>query len=123
LLKGVAVLATGIGCLVILGLMLASVGQRKGAIGVARAVGATRADVLLQFVLEAGWTALAGGVAGGFLGAAGASLITRIQSLPTVLGAGSLAQSLILALGVGLLGGLYPAWRAARVDPVLALRA
>lgn len=123
LLRGVAVLATGIGCLVILGLMLASVAQRKGAIGVARAVGATRAAILWQFVLEAAWTALGGGIAGGLVGVAVAALVTRLQGLPTVVGATSLAQSLTLAVGIGILGGLYPAWKAARVDPVLALRA
>jgi putative ABC transport system permease protein len=122
LLKGVVVLATGIGCLVTLGLMLASVAQRRGAIGLARAVGATRGDVLLQFVLEAGWTALSGGLTGVFVGAAVAVIMTRSQGLPAAVPVGSLAQSLALALGLGLLGGLYPAWKAARVDPVLALR-
>jgi ABC-type antimicrobial peptide transport system permease subunit len=122
LLRGVAALAAGIGSLVILGLMLASVTQRQGAIGVARAVGATRAAILCQFALEAGWTALFGGLLGGGLGTGIALASIRLQGLPWVLDLSGLLQSVLLAVGLGLLGGLYPAWRAARVDPVLALR-
>ena len=123
LLQGVAILATGIGGLVILGLMLAGVTQRRGAIGVARAVGATRSDILFQFVLEAGWASLAGGVTGIVIGAAIAWLAVRAQNLPMALPLASLSENLLFAILMGFLGGLYPAWRAARVDPVTALRA
>lgn len=122
LLQGVALLATGIGGLVIFGLMLTSVTQRRSAIGVARAVGATRLDILAQFVMEASWTAVGGGLTGVLLGAAIALLVTRSQGMAAALAVGSLAQSLLFALAMGLLGGLYPAWKAAHVDPVLALR-
>jgi len=123
LLQGVAILATGIGGLVILGLMLAGVTQRRGAIGVARAVGATRSDILVQFVLEAGWASLAGGLTGIVIGAAIAWLAVRAQNLPMALPLASLSENLAFAILMGFLGGLYPAWRAARVDPVTALRA
>ncbi len=123
LLQGVAILATGIGGLVILGLMLAGVTQRRGAIGVARAVGATRSAILAQFVLEAGWASLAGGVTGIVIGAAIAWLAVRAQNLPMALPLASLSENLLFAILMGFLGGLYPAWRAARVDPVTALRA
>lgn len=122
LLQGVAVLATGIGALVIFGLMLTSVTQRRSAIGVARAVGATQLDILGQFVIEASWSALGGGLVGIILGAAIAWLVTRSQGLGEVFAIGSLAQSLVFALAMGLLGGVYPAWKAAQIDPVLALR-
>lgn len=122
LLRGVAVLATGIGGLVILGLMLASVTQRRSAIGVARAVGATRFEILAQFMLEAAWVAFIGGFAGILLGSVVAWLMTRSQGLAMSMSWSAFAGGLAFALLMGFLGGLYPAWKAARVDPVVALR-
>ena len=122
LLRGVAILATGIGGVVIFGLMLASVTQRRTAIGLARAVGATRPEILLQFALEAAWAALAGGCAGLLVGSAAALLMTRAQGLTMTMPWSGLALNLALALLLGFLGGLYPAWKAARIDPVVALR-
>lgn len=122
LLRGVAILATGIGGVVMFGLMLASVTQRRSAIGLARAVGATRPEILLQFSLEAAWTALAGGCTGLLVGSAVALLMTRAQGLAMTVSWNGLAANLALALLLGFLGGLYPAWKAARIDPVVALR-
>jgi putative ABC transport system permease protein len=123
LLRGVAIAATTIGSLVIFGLTLQSVAQRRGTIGIARAVGATRADIVAQFMLEAGWTALLGGGAGILGGAAIALAVTRSQGLPAIAALAALGEGLGLTLAVALAAGLYPAWRAARVDPVEALRA
>ncbi|WP_456481646.1 ABC transporter permease [Methanopyrus sp.] len=127
-----AIALTGIagvvGALGVANTMLMSVLERKREIGVMKAVGATNRDVMKLFLLESVILSLAGGVIGCVLGALGSQLLVYILSYvkhqtvsvlitPDVLGAG-----LALALAIGVVSGLYPAWKAARVDPVEALR-
>jgi putative ABC transport system permease protein len=123
ILKGVAILATIIGGAVILGLMTSSVSERARDIGVSRALGASRFDVLLQFLLEAIWCATGAAVIGSVLGAGVTFLVFRIEHLSTRLAPQSAFLNIALAVGLGLACGLYPGWKAARIDPALALRA
>lgn len=117
---GVSLLVGGIG---ILALMVISVRERTGEIGVRRAVGARRRDILLQFVLEATSLSVVGGVIGTVVGVAGGLIISRMTGWPTAVS----PQSILLAFGVsatvGIFFGAYPARRAAQLDPIVALRA
>jgi len=121
-LVGIAVIATLIGGVVIMSLMLIAVSERRREIGVRRAVGATRGDVLRQFLMEAALIATFGGAAGVVLGVAGASAAAIQQQLAPVFLWGAMAGAVLLASLVGLVFGLLPAWRAANVDPIQALR-
>ncbi|MEO8445244.1 MAG: ABC transporter permease [Gammaproteobacteria bacterium] len=121
-LAGIAVIATLIGGVVIMSLMLIAVSERRREIGVRRAVGATRGDVLRQFLVEAVVIAALGGLLGVMLGVAGATLAAWQQQLPPAFLWGAMAGAVGLATAVGLVFGLQPAWRAANVDPIQALR-
>jgi len=121
-LVGIAVIATLIGGVVIMSLMLIAVSERRREIGVRRAVGATRGDVLRQFLVEAALISALGGVVGVVLGVAGAAVAAFQQQLPPVFLWGAMAGAVLLAAAVGLVFGLQPAWRAANVDPIQALR-
>ena len=86
-------------------------------------MGASRGDVLFQFLLEALIVAVLGGAFGAVAGLGGVNTIAMYQNLPAIFSGEVLAQSLAMACGVGLIFGIYPAWRASRLDPVAALRA
>jgi len=122
ILTGVAILALLIGGIVIMSLMSISVSERQKEIGVRRSVGAARAEIILQFLLEAVVVAAAGGVTGVLVGWGGLELVTRWQQLPRVLLWQPFAVAMTMALVVGTVFGIYPAWKASRVDPVQALR-
>jgi len=121
-LIGVAVMAMLIGGIVIMSLMLIAVSERRKEIGVRRSVGASRQDILLQFVLEAGAVSTLGGLVGVAIGLGGTRVVTQLQKLPSVVAWDALALSVLLSFAVGLVFGLYPAWKAANVDPIAALR-
>jgi putative ABC transport system permease protein len=123
ILTGVAILAMLIGGVVIMSLMMIGVSQRRREIGLRRSVGASRTDILMQFLLEAMFISLFGGIVGIALGLGGVNVMTAYQKLPPVFARDSLLLSFSLALAVGLTFGVYPAWRASRVDPIAALRA
>ena len=122
ILRGVALLSMVIGGVVIMSLTLIGVSERRKEIGVRRSVGANRADILFQFLAEAMLVSIAGGALGALLGLGGANAVAAYQKLPLIFSGDALAQSLAMALGVGLAFGIYPAWRASQVDPVNALR-
>lgn len=122
ILTGVSVMALLMGGIVIMSLMSIAVSQRRKEIGVRRAAGAARSDVVQQFLLEAIFVALAGGVAGVVIGWGGMQLVTRLQKLPAILIWQPFAVAIGLSLAVGVISGLYPAWKASRVDPIRALR-
>jgi putative ABC transport system permease protein len=123
LVWGSGLLVTAIGAAMVIGIMLASVSERRAEIGLRRAIGATQGDILSQFLLEALWASLAGGVVGISLGAIVAVALTRLQRLPPFVSGRFVGIAFAIAIGVGITAGLYPAWKATRVDPVAALRA
>jgi putative ABC transport system permease protein len=123
LVWGSGLFVTAIGAAMVIGIMLAGVSERRAEIGLRRAIGATRGDILSQFLLEALWASLAGGIVGVGIGAIFAFGLTRLQHLPTVVSGEFVGIAFSIAMAVGSLAGLYPAWKAARVDPVAALRA
>jgi len=118
-IAGISLLVGGIG---IMNIMLATVTERTREIGIRRALGAKRWHVQLQFLVETIVLALAGGVLGLGLGLAIPAVVERVAGMKTIV----TGQSLVLALGisivVGIVFGLYPARRAARMDPIEALR-
>ena len=122
ILTGVAVIATFIGGTVIMSLMLIAVSERQREIGVRRAVGATRKDIMVQFLIEAATVSIIGGFAGVALGAAGGLIAAAQQDLPPVLMWSAIGGAVLLSVGIGVIFGLQPAWKAANVDPIEALR-
>ena len=120
-----AVVAIGIlvGGIVIMNIMLMAVTERTHEIGLRKAVGATSADVRWQFLAEAVALALAGGVLGVAAGWALAFVVSSASPLPARVTPWSVALSLVLGAGIGVLFGVYPASRAARLDPITAMRA
>jgi len=122
ILTGVAILALLIGGIVIMSLMSIAVSERRREIGVRRSVGASRGDVVFQFLLEAVSVALAGGLAGVSIGVGGMQIAARLQKLPPVLVWQPLASAVLLSVVIGIVFGIYPAWKASRVDPIQALR-
>jgi putative ABC transport system permease protein len=119
LIAGISLLVGGIG---IMNIMLATVLERTREIGVRRAVGARRADIRFQFVTEAFAISLLGGLAGIAMGVAIARGVAAWAGWPTVVTAGSVVLATGVAMTVGLASGLYPATRAADLDPIEALR-
>jgi len=122
ILTGVAAMALLIGGVVIMSLMSIAVSERRKEIGVRRSVGAARADIILQFLLEAAFVSLAGGIMGVLLGWSGMELVTRFLRLPQIVVWQPFVLSILLSLAVGIAFGIYPAWTASRVDPIKALR-
>jgi putative ABC transport system permease protein len=122
LLLVLSILATAIGGVVILSLTLIGVSERRREIGVRRAVGAARSAILTQFLLEALCLAVAGGFLGILIGVGGTQIVSRWQHLPFLIDRRSVVVAALISLGLGILAGIYPAWKASRVDPVEALR-
>jgi putative ABC transport system permease protein len=122
ILTGVSAIALLIGGVVIMSLMSIAASERRKEIGVRRSVGAARPDVVQQFLFEAIFVSLAGGMAGVVLGWGGIELVTRLQKLPPILVWQPFAAAIVLSLAVGVIFGLYPAWKASKVDPIQALR-
>lgn len=122
ILTGVAVMALLIGGIVIMSLMSIAVSERRREIGVRRSVGASRGDIVFQFLLEAALVSVAGGFVGVVLGWGGMQIATRILRLPQVLVWQPFVMSILLSLAVGIAFGIFPAWSAAKTDPIKALR-
>jgi putative ABC transport system permease protein len=122
ILTGVGAIATLIGGVVIMTLMLMAVTERRREIGVRRALGATQRDVLRQFLAEAALIAGFGGITGVVAGVAIAALVASQRELPPVLLWQVMLGAVVVSVVIGIVFGLQPAWRAARVDPIEALR-
>jgi putative ABC transport system permease protein len=122
ILTGVSAIALLIGGVVIMSLMSIAVSERRKEIGVRRSVGARQPDVIRQFLLEAVFVSLAGGITGVILGWGGMQVVTHIENLPPILVWKPFAAAIVVSLVVGLTFGLYPAWKASKVDPIQALR-
>jgi putative ABC transport system permease protein len=112
-----------VGGIVIMNIMLVSVTERTREIGVRKALGARRNDILLQFLIESATMALLGGVIGVILGISVAKVITLAVSFPSDVQLWSVLVGLFVATAVGVFFGVYPAHKAAQLDPIVALRA
>lgn len=119
IIAGISLLIGGIG---IMNIMLASVLERTKEIGIIRAIGATEQDVILQFLSESVLISLGGGIIGIFVGIAGAYVIEAFSGIETVLSLNSIMISFFIAVGVGLIFGIFPAKAAANKRPIEALR-
>ncbi len=119
LIAGISLVVGGI---VIMNIMLVSVVERTREIGVRTSVGARRRDVLMQFLAEAAILATAGGCVGVILGVGAARVISGFSPFPAQVRPGLVVVSMLLATGVGVVFGLWPAWKASRLDPIDALR-
>ena len=118
-IAGISLLVGGIG---IMNIMLVSVTERTREIGIRKAVGALRRDILTQFLLESVVLSLIGGIAGIILGWAIATVAGRLIDLEAPLALGTVLLATGFATAVGLVFGIYPAWRAAGLRPIEALR-
>ncbi|HEY6489432.1 MAG: ABC transporter permease [Terracidiphilus sp.] len=120
---GLASIALVVGGVVIMNIMLVSVTERTREIGVRKALGAKQRDVLMQFLIESASLALVGGAFGVLGGILVGKLITVVVGFPTAVPLWAIFLGLLLAGAVGIFFGVYPASKAARLDPVVALRA
>jgi putative ABC transport system permease protein len=119
---GICAIALLIGGIGVMNIMLVSVTERTSEIGLRRAIGARRRRILAQFVIEAVMLTSIGGVLGVAAGAGLAALIEVMVGIPTAVPAWAVVLSMLSAGGVGLVFGIYPAFRASRLDPVEAMR-
>ncbi|HEX7117600.1 MAG TPA: ABC transporter permease [Longimicrobiales bacterium] len=122
LLAGIALVSLLVGGIGIMNIMLVSVTERTREIGIRKALGARRRDILLQFLIEALVLCLAGGVLGLALGVGGAFLLQRLAQWNTAVSSGAVVLALGFSAVVGIFFGLWPARRAAKLDPIVSLR-
>lgn len=118
-IAGISLLVGGIG---IMNIMLASVTERTREIGIRRAIGAKRGQIISQFIIETVVLSTTGGIIGIGIGIFIPWMITFFSGMPTIVTASSIFLSVGISLSVGVIFGLYPAVRAANVDPIVALR-
>ena len=121
MLLSIASISLVVGGIGIMNILLVSVTERTREIGIRMAVGAKRAHILLQFLVEAIILTAIGGVAGGIFGIAGARLLTRLIGWPTIISSQAVAVAFLFSLAVGIFFGLYPANKASRMNPIDAL--
>jgi putative ABC transport system permease protein len=119
---GIASISLVVGGIVIMNIMLVSVTERTREIGVRKAIGARQGDILKQFLVEAATLGGLGGLIGVALGALVAKLVSVTTPLPSSVEWWSVLAGLAVASSVGIIFGLYPAWKAAKMDPIVALR-
>jgi putative ABC transport system permease protein len=121
---GTALPAIGllVGAMVIMNIMLVAVAERTHEIGIRKALGAKRGDIMAQFLVEAATLSVFGAAIGVGLGIAIAKIIAAVSPLPAAVAPWSIGLALLLGAGVGIVAGAYPASRASRLDPITALR-
>ena len=122
LLAGIAAVSLIVGGIGIMNIMLVSVTERTREIGVRKALGATKVNVLLQFLIEAVVLCLLGGLVGVLLGAGGAYALSAFGGFSTSISVDSVILAFLFSAGVGVIFGVWPARRAASLDPIVALR-
>ena len=124
ILFGTALPAIGlvVGAMVIMNIMLVAVAERTREIGIRKALGAKRRDILSQFLVESATLSVFGAAIGIGLGIALAKVVAAVSPLPASVAPWSILLALLVGAGVGIVAGMYPASRAARLDPIAALR-
>jgi putative ABC transport system permease protein len=123
-IAGVVLPAIGlvVGAIVIMNIMLVAVAERTREIGIRKALGARRRDIMSQFLVEAATLSTVGAIVGIATGIALAQLIAAVSPLPATVAPWSIVAGVIVGAGVGIISGIYPASRASKLDPILALR-
>jgi putative ABC transport system permease protein len=121
-LPGLVGISLVVGAVVIMNIMLVSVSERTREIGIRKSMGARRTDILLQFLFEASTLSGLGAVLGIGVGILLAKAVQASTPLPASVAGWSIALAIALGVGVGVASGVYPAWRASRLDPIVALR-
>ena len=119
----IALISLVVGGIVIMNIMLVSVTERTREIGIRKALGARPRDILLQFLIESGTMALVGGMFGVLGGIAVAEVVTVLAGFPSTIALWSVFVGLLMATSTGIFFGVYPARKAAMLDPIVALRA
>ena len=119
----IALISLIVGGIVIMNIMLVSVTERTREIGIRKALGARPKDILLQFLIESATMALVGGAIGVIGGMAVAEVVTLLIGFPSTIALWSVLLGLLMATSTGIFFGVYPASKAARLDPIVALRA
>ncbi len=122
LLAGIAGISLLVGGIGIMNIMLVSVTERTREIGVRKALGATRRAILLQFLIEALVLCVMGGITGVLVGVGGAAVLTRTQGMETSVPVNIVIAAVLFSAAIGLSAGIWPAQRAAKLDPIDALR-
>ncbi len=120
---GVTSIALVVGGIVIMNIMLVSVTERTKEIGIRKSLGARQSDILKQFLVESVALSFMGGSLGVLIAFIIAKLVETFSPIPTSLPLMAVAVALFVSGSVGLISGIYPAWRAAKLDPIVALRA
>jgi putative ABC transport system permease protein len=115
----IALVVAGIG---IMNIMLVSVTERIKEIGIRKAIGATKKDILTQFLMEAIFLSEFGGIVGIIMGVAGGNMVAIIFNIPAVIPIDWAVIGLVVCSAIGIGFGIYPAWRAAQLDPIESLR-
>jgi putative ABC transport system permease protein len=122
LLSGIAAVSLLVGGIGIMNIMLVSVTERTREIGIRKALGATRANILLQFLIEAVVLCLLGGLIGALVGSGGATAMSMFFQWNTIISGGAIAAAFVFSAVVGVVFGVWPARRAAGLDPIVAVR-
>jgi putative ABC transport system permease protein len=120
---GIALISLVVGGIVIMNIMLVSVTERTREIGIRKALGARPRDILIQFLIESGTMALVGGFFGVLGGIIVAQVVTIVAGFPSTVAFWSVLVGLLMATSTGVFFGVYPARKAAMLDPIVALRA
>ncbi len=118
----IAAISLVVGGIVVMNIMLVSVTERTREIGVRKAIGARRVDILLQFLIESASLTLLGGLIGLGLAALIAATVSRVTGFPAIIELWAVVLALGVSTGVGLFFGIWPASRAAQLEPIAALR-